>query len=81
MHSRMRGEIMVHYWTLVGPAGEVAICQLVRGSHGLEVHCTLPESERVLRSSDVKTQHDGFNVSEEWRAAYAARGWRPETSS
>ena len=72
----MRGQIMMDYWTLVGPAGEVAVCQLVQGSHGLEVRCTVPASDRVLLISGVKTQHDGFNVSEEWRAAYAAKGWQ-----
>ena len=73
----------MHYWTLVGPAGEVAICELVRGPHGLEVHCTVPDSDRVLRASGVKTEHDGFNVSEEWRAGYVSKGWQrhPEAGS
>ena len=66
----------MHYWTLVDSAGDVAICQLVRTPHGLEVQCVVQDSERVLKASAVKTIHDGFNQSEAWRASYAAKGWR-----
>ena len=67
---------MVRYWALVGPKGETVVCQLVQGSHGLQVQCGVSNSERVLRSSSVKTVTDGFNVAEAWRAGYVAQGWR-----
>ena len=54
----------MHYWTLVDSTGDVAICQLVRTQHGLEVQCVVQDSERVLNASAVKTMHDGFNQSE-----------------
>ena len=69
----------MRYWTLVGPAGEVAICELVRGTHGLEVQCSMAGSDQVLRAAGVKTEHDGFNLSESWRAGYAAKGWSPRS--
>jgi hypothetical protein len=72
----MAREIVMQYWTLVDPAGDVAICQLVQTSHGLEVQCMVQESEQVLNASVVKTLHDAFNQSEAWRASYAAKGWR-----
>jgi hypothetical protein len=72
----MTPEIVMRYWTLVAPSGEIAICELVRGASGFEVQCTVAGSERVLRASGVKTQHDGFNLSEEWRSSYAAKGWQ-----
>jgi len=78
----MTREVVVHYWTLIGPAGETAVCQLVRGPRGLEVQCSV-DSDPVLRAADVTSRHDGFNVSESWRAGYAAKGWQapPDTSS
>ena len=71
----MPSETVVHYWTLVDRAGQVATCQLVRTSGGLEVQCLVRSPERLL-STPVKTLHDAFNQSEAWRATYTARGWR-----
>jgi hypothetical protein len=72
----MPSETVVHYWTLVDSAGQVATCQLVRTSRGLEVQCKVRSPERLLSAASVRTLHDAFNQSEAWRGAYTARGWR-----
>jgi hypothetical protein len=69
-------ETVAHYWTLVDSGGQVATCQLVRTSRGLEVQCRVRSPERLLSAAPVKTLHDAFNQSEAWRATYTARGWR-----
>jgi hypothetical protein len=76
----MNPDMVVRYWTLVGPSGDVVLCQLVRTPHGFEVQCGAADSERVLRATIVKTVTDGFNLSESWRAAYTANGWQPGPS-
>jgi hypothetical protein len=72
----MPSETVVHYWTLVDQGGQVATCQLIRTSSGLEVQCRVRSPERLLSTAPVKTLHDAFNQSEAWRASYTARGWR-----
>ena len=72
----MPSETVVHYWTLVDSGGQVAICQLVRASTGLEVQCKVRSPERLMATASVKTMHDGSNQAEAWRASYTARGWR-----
>jgi len=73
--------MVVRYWTLVGPDGDVVLCQLVRTSHGFEVQCGGAGAAQVLRATSVRTVTDGFNLSESWRASYVAGGWEPGPSS
>jgi hypothetical protein len=74
----MDTEPVLRYWTLHGPAGEIATCELVRTPNGLEVRCEwsgTTEQARVPRAASVEAMSDALNLAESWKASYVAEGW------
>lgn len=71
-------EPVLRYWTLHGPAGEVATCELVRTPDGLEVRCEWSgqnERAKVPRAAAIDAMSDALHLAESWKASYLAEGW------
>jgi hypothetical protein len=74
----MESEPVLRYWTLHGPAGEVATCELVRTPTGLEVRCEWSgqsEQAKVPRAAAIDAMSDALHLAESWKASYVAEGW------
>lgn len=74
----MENEPVLRYWTLHGPAGEVATCELVRTPRGLEVRCEWTgesEQARVPRAAAIEAMSEALHLAESWKASYVADGW------
>ena len=74
----MEAEPLLRYWTLQSPAGDVAICELVRTAKGLEVRCDWTGAgaqARVARAAAIGTISDALNLAESWKASYVLQGW------
>jgi hypothetical protein len=69
---------LVRYWTLHGPDGQVATCELVRTAQGLEVRCAWTGDRAqadAARAASIQAVADALNLAEAWKANYIARGW------
>jgi hypothetical protein len=76
----MDDEPVLRYWTLHGPAGEVATCEVVRTPNGLEVRCEWTgqsEQAKVPRAAAIDAMSDALTLAEAWKASYVAEGWIP----
>jgi hypothetical protein len=74
----MADEPLVRYWTLQGPQGHVATCELVRTAGGLEVRCDWtgdgPPADEA-RTASIEAVTEALTLSEAWKAAYVEKGW------
>ena len=74
----MDDEPLVRYWTLKGPQGHVATCELVRTARGLEVRCDWTGEgapAHVARKASIEAVAEALAMSEAWKAAYVEKGW------
>ena len=74
----MDSEPLVRYWTLQGPQGQVATCELVRTAKGLEVRCDWTGDRspgQVARTASIEAVAEALALSEAWKAAYVEKGW------
>ena len=74
----MDSERVLRYWTLHGPNGETATCELVRTAKGLEVRCDWSDDgaqARLARAASIQAIADALNLAEAWKASYVAQGW------
>ena len=68
----MDSEALVRYWTLQGPHGHVATCELVRTARGLEVRCDWTGDgapAHVARTASIEAVAEALALSEAWKAA------------
>jgi hypothetical protein len=74
----MRAESLLRYWTLHGPGGHVATCELVRTEAGLEVRCDWADNgapARRANSAAIEGVAAALSLADAWKAAYLAKGW------
>ena len=74
----MDAEPLLRYWTLQGPQGHVATCELVRTARGPEVRCDWTfdgAPAQVARTASIEAVADALALSDTWKAAYVEKGW------
>jgi hypothetical protein len=74
----MDSEPLVRYWTLQGPQGHVATCELVRTARGLEVRCDWTGDgtpAHVARTASIEAAAEALALSDAWKAVYVEKGW------